>query len=355
MDQNDIMKKNSDLFASLEVAMHACPQKEDICGSRMIMNTGDDIEIDLEGISNLDSCHILVTTTCGLPEIEFTTNTLGANFKMDFVEFQDGYVEMNTKADADDADSMFDYYPDNMATPHYIKGYSNYFGELPNLIEELPWTVDQLEGLYKYQIPLARITEHLIDHNDIVDVYKTDIATYLEDKSAYDKEVNANLASYNSNKKEYEERNIFTCMFGCDYQTWSEITLEKPVRPVRPASFSGYLIDDLEVDRGMGAFVSGELDITLDTDYNIKAFGVLGQVKETGQGFAKMYDPNVIDTSYTIVDEETECKMKCLMLSLYPTLANNDAPSVTGDFSMTISNAGFKDFVLIPDEMVSEP
>lgn len=89
-------------------------------------------------------------------------------------------------------------------------------------------------------------------------------------------------------------------MFGCDYQVWNEITLDKPVRPARPAAYSGYLINDLEVERGMGAFIAGELDITLDSEANIKAFGVLGQVETTGQGFAKMYDPSVIDSTIEV-------------------------------------------------------
>jgi len=105
----------------------------------------------------------------------------------------------------------------------------------------------------------------------------------------------------------------------------------------------------------MGAFVSGELDISLSGDNNIKAFGVLGQVSETGQGFAKHYDPTVVDPTYEIVDESTECKMKCLMLSLYPTLHNMDASDVTGSFTMTISNAGFKEFTLTEADIVSQP
>jgi len=62
----------------------------------MIDNDGaGDIEVEIEGISNLDSCHILISTGCGLPEISFDSSTLGEHWKMDFVEFQDGSVEMN--------------------------------------------------------------------------------------------------------------------------------------------------------------------------------------------------------------------------------------------------------------------
>ena len=134
-------------------------------------------------------------------------------------------------------------------------------------------------------------------------------------------------------------------MFGCEYQKWNEITLAKPVRPSRPAAYSGFIIDDLEVEQGMGAFVAGELDITLSGDNTIKAFGVLGQVEETGQGFAKEYDPNVVDSTI-VIEDESVCTKKSLMLSLYPTLANTDASSETGSFTMTISNAAFKEFTL---------
>jgi len=43
----------------------------------------------------------------------------------------------------------YDWYPANDAAPVYIKDYTSYLGELPNLIEEIGWTVGQIEGVYK--------------------------------------------------------------------------------------------------------------------------------------------------------------------------------------------------------------
>jgi len=43
------------------------------------------------------------------------------------------------------------------------------------------------------------------------------------------------------------------------------------------------------------------------------------------------------------------------MISLYPTLKNTEASSETGDFTMTISNAGFKEFTLTEADLVSNP
>jgi len=137
-------------------------------------------------------------------------------------------------------------------------------------------------------MPLDRITEALEEHNTLADTYNADVASFLTARNAYDREVAANLDSYTKNKAEYDERGIFTCLFGCEDQTWDEISAEEPVRPARPAPFAGYLIDDLEVEGGMGAYIAGELDITQSTGIgSIKAFGVLGQVTATGMGFAK--------------------------------------------------------------------
>jgi hypothetical protein len=197
--------------------MHSCPQKADICGERMIMNDSGDTTIEIEDITNLDSCHILISTQCGLPEVSFDSSSLSAHWKMDFVEFQDGFVTMATKADPLDEDSKYDWYPHNDIAPHFITDFAGYFGELPNLVEEVEWAVEQVEGVYKNQIPLSRITEHLEDYNDLIEVYNDDVASYLTAKAAYDKEVKDNLASYNKNKAEYDERSIFTCMFGCEY------------------------------------------------------------------------------------------------------------------------------------------
>jgi len=84
-------------------------------------------------------------------------------------------------------ESNYDWYPKNDKSPYFIKYYSDYFGELPNLVEEIDWAVEQVEGVYKNQIPLSRLTMHLEDFNAIVDLYNDDVATYLDAKEAYDK------------------------------------------------------------------------------------------------------------------------------------------------------------------------
>jgi len=72
-------------------------------------------------------------------------------------------------------------------------------------------------------------------YDAIVAQYGTDVTAYGTAKTAYEKEVDTNTADYNKNKEEFDLRNAFSCLFGCDPFTFTEIKLRhQPFQPDQP-------------------------------------------------------------------------------------------------------------------------
>lgn len=276
LDADSNEKFNSKMFKSLEMAVSACGSKQDVCGDRVVdftlSSTPVDVDIDL---TSSDSCHYLITTDCYLPEVEITASTLTAdNFVLDFIEWEDNSV-LNS------FETGLEQYPDIDAEPKFLELYSSGDGMLPPLVdveylEEYP--SEQYDTIYKNKIPIERITTKLEEYNAMIATYNEAVDDYLDLKDDYDEEVEDNTESYEANQALYNERDIFTCMFGCDDQEWNELTLEAPVRPERPGAFTGLYIDDLDltVEEGLGAFVAGRLDYSAYAiaEMPFKAFGV---------------------------------------------------------------------------------
>lgn len=112
---------------------------------------------------------------------------------------------------------------------------------------------------------------------------------------------------------------------------------------MRPSTYNGLMIADVERDTGLGSFISGTFDLS-DTG-KIKAFGILGTVGTPNMGFAKTLDVDVT---------KDLCTPKSVMLNLYPTLGyvdNSPANSIVID----IEQGEFREFTLTTETLVSAP
>jgi len=339
---------HSKMFTSLDLAVNACPTKKDLCGARYIDNftatTG--ATISASGLGPNDSCSYLIETKCDYPEVEITSNTLASTWNLDFIEFQEGNATMMT-------DTNLKAYPALTSVPKFIPNYSGLGGVMPFMIEEITkakFPSEKFTTVYKNKYPVSRIVGDLDDYNKIIAKYATDVDTYNKAKAVYDAEVVANQASYDKNKKEYDERSGFTCLFGCEDQKWDEVVAKKPTKPTVPAAYTGYVIGSLKVEDGLGAMITGSLDMSSKaiSSNKIKAFGIHGQVAATGKGFTKAYD-----TTSTATPPVKTCKSKTLMLTLYPTLKNT--ATTTGGFGAKVSRGAAATLTLKANKPVATP
>lgn len=280
LDKTPGTKKSSAAFTNLDMAVAACPNQISKCGisgSRKIAASSTATTVNAVNLSSNDSCHYLVVADCDLPEIKITANTMGANWNLDFIEWQDTTGTTMQTATEGNVD-----YPAMTTVPRWYSGYESGTATLPflkNSVIKKGFPAAGTDTTFKYDFPISKLVDDVAAYDAIVLQYSTDVTDYNTAKTKYNAQVTANKDKYEEAKEEFDARNAFSCFFGCEDFEYPEITLDAPTIPARPAAYAGKALADLESDWGLGNMIAGKLDMTAA---KIKAFGVLGQASATG-------------------------------------------------------------------------
>lgn len=150
------------------MAIAACPNITTKCGTRAIAAPAPGETKKSTTISNLssnDSCHYIITTDCDVPEIKVTTNSLGAGWNFNFVEWQaETGVTMQTSSNGNAA------YPDFKTVPPFYKGYESETGILPFLkLEKVEsnFPATGTDTTFKRNYPFSQLIGDVAAHDAI--------------------------------------------------------------------------------------------------------------------------------------------------------------------------------------------
>lgn len=94
---------NSSIFSEKEYAINACPNKRDVCGDRTVLLRDEKataVEKTITKLTFQDSCHYMIKTFCGVPQIKLktVTNVDEKKVSLNFLEWApDGVDDFGVK------------------------------------------------------------------------------------------------------------------------------------------------------------------------------------------------------------------------------------------------------------------